>query len=787
MAPHGTHESKSTLTSLLQGGGNRTDYALGTAQTGWTGLDVVRWRASERLGTPFELEITVQRKRSLGPVALAELIDQAATLRIATETSWRPVHGIIVRAEELERTSTLYLYRLRIASHVLRMSQRVRFRTFVDRTLREVLTALLENHSTAAPGGSGGLAESERLSAPSERPSYASYQSPSAVYRFAVAEPERLDDAKLRSYVVQYGESDLALFHRLLEEEGLTYFFEHGDDAVCLTVTDNPGHVSPFGRELRAPLKIERSGLGVRDRECIVSFQPSYALLLGATTATDFDPNRPQRPLQAFALDDFGGASPDPARFSHALYPSRDADVESPCIVPATLAVERRAVERSMCRARSTLRSVEPALTITMTDEHGLHDDTRLVVVAVTTFATQLEPEGVALDDDGWDRSSRGRPAPSYENEIDAVPEQVRFRPPLRALPPRIHGVHTAMVSADEVVGARPEIHRHEDGRVRLRFPWDERVEPGRPSSCWVRVSQGWAGASYGHVFTPRVGQEVLVAYMAGDPEQPLIIGRVNNAIQPIAYTKPTISSIKTKSSPDSDGFNELRFDDESGKEEVYLQAERNLNELVKASHSTTVGGDQSNGVGGNQTNRVGGDQSDFVTGNQSNTVEGWRCHAVGGHEENLIGEGRETRVVGPDDLTVEGSQSVRVTSNSSRSVAANERHDTGGRHERFVAGEDSVTVTSNRIVTTTGAHSMRSAVAHSLVAPSFMADGGGATTSLTAGNASLSSGAGASVTCVGNVVVITADSIVLKTGGGATFVMTGDIDATAGTIRLKG
>ena len=268
--------------NLVHGRGDQRDFVLGTAGDGWRAVEIVRFRATEALGKPFAFEVTAVRKRDDGPLDLAALLNQAATLRIASETRWRPVHGLVVGAEEIERTSALYLYRLAIAPHSYRMTQRVRYRTFVDQTLREILVALLENRSTEHPNGYNGLSEiGQAPAAPSKSPSFDAFTEAVGQYRFNVSDAARLDDAKLRSYVVQYGESDHDLFHRLIEEEGLTYVFEHTDDAVVLAVTDRPGQVSSFAGEESRLLRSDPRGTNVTERETVRSFPKLGASDLG--------------------------------------------------------------------------------------------------------------------------------------------------------------------------------------------------------------------------------------------------------------------------------------------------------------------------------------------------------------------------------------------------------------------------------------------------------------------------------------------------------------------------
>lgn len=787
----------------LEGVGNKAAYLFAAEGVEYGGLRVAAFRLADRLGAPFELELLADRRASDGPLDLATLLDQPATLGITTAMRWRPVHGVVIAAEEIDRTKEIFLYRFVVAAPAWRMSQRVRYRTFVDRTLREVLTALLENRSMAAPSGAGGLAMTTPLSSPSPTWAPSAFEPANAVYRWAVSETERLDDRKLRSYVVQYGESDLDLFHRLLEEEGLTYFTEHGEDAVCLTIVDHPGAVSPFGREERVKLVSDVAGMQAH-AEHITSLRRGHRLDWGSTTAKDWDPARPTAPQRSLALDEKPtGEDLDPALFVHDTFPSRDGHVDRPCTVPATLAVERRAAERSRMTGRSTIRFLAPSLKIHIEDDRGLFEDTAVVVTEVTSFANDLVPEGTILDREPSGplerRVQARRNERFFENELVALPEDVRYRPPLTARPPRLHGVQTAVVSAEEVVGEPPEIHRNEAGEVRLRFPWDERLEPGRPSSIWVRVSQGWAGAGYGHVFTPRVGQEVLVAYEHGDPERPLIVGRVYDAIQPIPYTKPTQSTIKTKSSPKSDGYNELRFDDEAGNEEVYLQAERNLNELVKASHSTSVGGDQSNGVGGNQSNAVAGNRTHTVKGNEDDDINGNRTVHVGVNETRKIDSFLKTVVGASEDRSISEFRNTKVGAGDSLHVGGWRSVEVVTGHKRVVSGPDHVQV-ADRDVRVAGVHNMDASV-HKMIAgasnlltgPHFKAEAWGTFIELTPGSAVITNGA-ASISLVGGSVVIKADTIVLEGGGGTVAVHgaidlngKGEITATAGVIKLNG
>jgi type VI secretion system secreted protein VgrG len=164
----------------------------------------------------------------------------------------------------------------------------------------------------------------------------------------------------------------------------------------------------------------------------------------------------------------------------------------------------------------------------------------------------------------------------AWSHSVRVVFAGAPFRPPQRTPKPRLVGVQSAVV-----VGPKgEEIHTDELGRVRVQFAWDREGKLDEESSCWIRVSQGWAGAAYGMAMIPRVGQEVLVGFANGDPDEPLVVGRMYNATAPVPHGLPanaTVSAWRSDSSPGSEGYNEIRYDDAKGEELVYVQAEKNL------------------------------------------------------------------------------------------------------------------------------------------------------------------------------------------------------------------
>jgi type VI secretion system secreted protein VgrG len=210
----------------------------------------------------------------------------------------------------------------------------------------------------------------------------------------------------------------------------------------------------------------------------------------------------------------------------------------------------------------------------------------------------------------------------SYENEFDCLSDTVKIRPGRVTPCPTIVGVQTAVV----VGPAGEEIFVDEYGRVKVQFHWDRLGKRDENSSCWVRVSQGWAGEKWGMVTIPRIGQEVIVSFIEGNPDRPIITGRVYNGEQMPPYELPankTQSGIKSRSSKGGSpaNFNEIRFEDKKGEEEVYIHAEKNETIIVENDKSESVGHDESISIGNDRTEQVGHDETMSVGNNRSRTV----------------------------------------------------------------------------------------------------------------------------------------------------------------------
>jgi type VI secretion system secreted protein VgrG len=277
-----------------------------------------------------------------------------------------------------------------------------------------------------------------------------------------------------------------------------------------------------------------------------------------------------------------------------------------------------------------------------------------------------------------------------YHNRFTAVAADVQWRP-RRTLPrPRIRGIQTAIVTGP----AGEEIHTDEHGRVKCQFHWDRLGTMDDHSSCWIRVMQTWAGNGWGTWILPRIGMEVIVSFVDGDPDRPVVTGCLYNGDNRPPYSLPeqkTKSTYKSNSSLGGGGYNEFRFEDKKGDEEIFTHAQRDYNEVVEHDHNTLVHNCQ--------TNTVDIDQTENIHQNQFLTVDINRTKNVGLNETTNIGQTRN-ETVGLDEF-------IMITQHRSKMVGANETVMVGQNRTESVGESEKVLVGSDRHIRVIGANQL--------------------------------------------------------------------------------
>ncbi len=454
-----------------------------------------------------------------------------------------------------------------------------------------------------------------------------------------------------REYCVQYRESDFAFVSRLMEEEGIFYFFEHTADKHTLVLADNPGAHLPCPNQERA-----RYGYmfgGRQDEDVITRWHLEQELRPGKYTLTDYYFQTPSNSLRVSSPGVFSANGN--GKFEIYDYPGAyakrfDGDDKAPKVLPdgertARLWMQEEEAFHKVVSGAGSCRAFTPGYRFDLVEHRRTGLNGPYVITQVSHTATNNLGDGEGA---------------TYDNTFSCIPYAVPLRPARVTPRPIVHGIQTAVV-----VGLPgTEIDTDKYGRVKVQFHWDREGKRDHNSSCWVRVGTPWAGKQWGLVHIPRIGQEVIVAFLEGDPDRPIIVGSVYNAEQMPPYALPenkTQSGVKTRSSMGGtlDNFNEIRFEDKKGQEQLYIHAEKNLDIEVENDETHQVGRDCIEKVGRHQTIGVGGNRGENVKGDEEVTITGNQKLTVGGDQTLSVGGKRSVTVGGNDTLTVGGVRSV--------------------------------------------------------------------------------------------------------------------------------
>jgi len=496
---------------------------------------------------------------------------------------------------------------------------------------------------------------------------------------------------------VQYGETDYAFFCRLLEEAGIAFYFS-ADDAgrgSVLVLHDRPhandprpGPPLPF---VDSPGQAQSAQV-----EYVTQVRVGHDVRSGRYTIRDFDFRRPAFPLFGEALvvrpSETGGAGepaleaayeqyhyqpgaaliegaktnePRPADVNAALFSAAGSNTpvaddkgvarfDQPFVAGrASRMLEAERAQKRAVRFRTDALDLAPGVVCAISDHPrpDLAPDRRLLIVEQTLAGAY---------DGEWKVDCRAL--------FVAAP----YRPKMVTEKPRIRGLQSAIV----VGPPGEEIYTDEFGRVRVQFHWDREGQFDDSSSIWMRVSQAWAGPGYGVMMIPRVGHEVLVGFLDGDPDDPIIVGRVYNGSAQVPYRLPdhkTVSTWKSDSSPGSDGFNEIKYEDKKGQELLYIQAEKDLAKLVKHDEVALIGRNRSTVVENDDTLSVKHDRTKVVQNDERTAVGRDRIHQVRNDEQLAIGHDRSKLVHNNESETTGRDRSVTVGMNRSTTVGIND------------------------------------------------------------------------------------------------------------------
>ena len=734
-------------------------------------LHVVRFDIRDALSAPYEASLLLHARTAGDDVDPCDLVGKLGTLRIATGANpdLRAFHGLIVSAEDRGATRHGSLFEVVMMPPLARAGHRKRSRIFHGKTTRQIVEAVLKGDPKMTPGDGDGSRPSELRSA---------FSPPVEKFVWRLVASERVDDPTARPYTVQYEESDLDFVARILEEEGISYHFEHTDKQVVLVMSD-----SDAGRHKLDPfdaLSPARPGRHLESMRMGGRLRPTKVKLL------DYNWQKPKLDVGAEAK----GAGDD--LFVHA-YPGRHRESAEHGAPLAKALLERFQTEARHASASGSCRLLGAGAIFRF--EH-----------AVERF------EGEYLVTKARLRGMAHGELPPGHQPADAFPDELPFRcdvelvrrgqrknvqescfRPARATPkPHIQGTQTATV-ADDPWARGAEIHvggpeGNENGCVRLKFPWDAESDrhAKEPTSKWVRVSQLFAGAGGGAVSHPRVGTEVIVSYENGDPDMPIVVGRVYNGVQPAPAAgkgAATVTTLKSLSSPGGKVFNEFQFNDTAGKEQVALHAGKDWNsdvgndrkETVKNNSTSDVGVDRSESTGGNRTTSVKGNNSETVSGDESVSVTGSQTISVSADQTIGVAAARKLTVGGAHTISVGAAEEHSIGAAHSLAVGAGQKVSVGASKDESVAASYALKVGAVMSIDAGGAYALKT--------PTATTDAASCTTKSTSWAVSASASAAIQTT---DFKVVAGASAVIQ-GATVTVSASGEVTISGAAVKIKG
>ena len=492
-------------------------------------------------------------------------------------------------------------------------------------------------------------------------------------------------------YCVQYRENSLNFISRLMEHAGIYYYFEHTDTDHKLVIADKSASATDCPIQSTASHIVRNTGS--MDEDHIAAIYARREFKTGIYTSTDYNFKTPSANLVATESTVISVGGNDPLETFD--YPGIHGTLDDGRKI-SKIRMQEQEAAHNILTGNGRVRSFVPGFAFTMQDHYRTDLNESYLLTEVRSSATV---GGSYLTDEG---ESDG-----YTNQFVCIPKSVPYRPPRMTPKPFVQGPQTAVVigkaddsedstaSDDGATGDGEEIWVDKYGRIIVRFPWDR----AGLCSCRVRVSQAWAGQGWGGIMIPRVGQEVIVSFLDGDPDRPIVTGCVYNANQTVPYELPTHqtrSTFLTRSSTGggADNYNELRFEDKAGNEQVFVRGEKDYDTRIKndtrewvgnnrsmmviADQMEKVGGNLDVQVGGNHVEKVGGDVSLQVAGKQLEKIAGDLNVQVGGNHVEKVGGDQNSNIGGNINQKAGATISIQAGANLYEKSGANYAHEAG-------------------------------------------------------------------------------------------------------------
>jgi type VI secretion system secreted protein VgrG len=605
-------------------------------------LMVHRVSGSETVSQPFDLTVDL-----LSPYAALELksmIGQPILLTMDTPAGVpRYFHGYVREFSRTDNEGGFARYQAKISPWFWFLSHRTNCRIFQDLSVVDIAEKIFGEH--------GALAK----------------------YDFAALDRGRYP---AKPYCVQYNESDFAFISRLLADVGIHYRFEHTEEDHSLVASDDSTQCPP---QLGDPQIRFHSEQGAFKEQAMVVWTTHRSVAPAAFSLKTFDQKQPTAPLAA-TVDNMAiprGLLPP---FERYIYDGAAAYLDTGTGEQrAAIRMEEATWRTKLFAGQGSSRLMQAGRYFQL-NEHYEHnheeaEDRQFFVISVKHDAHN-----------NFVKDFTASEGSVYVGQVTCVRRKIAYRPD-RLPPRRMPGLQSATV----VGPPGEEIYADKAGRVKVQFHWDREGKSDQSSSCYLRVATPWAGEGMGAVSVPRIGQEVLVDYLEGNPDCPIIVGRVYNAhnMPPINLD---VSGFKTKTHKGS-GFNELTMCDTDGAQRVNVQAERNMDTLVKNDQSNIINNNKATAVANNHTESVGVNQTVTVGANQDSTVKANRSATVIGNDTRTVSGNGSSTVTGDVTQTYLATQTRAVTSHYTETIGGNWTSGLTGNYDGGVTGNWAQTV----------------------------------------------------------------------------------------------
>src|SRR6202521_2249006 len=719
------------------------------------GTDVLlfhRMTATEELGRLGDYQLDILSER--GDIDLDKILGQRVTIKmeLADDTS-RYFTVYVTRFSQLGMYGRYYSYHATLKPWFWFLTRTADCRMFQEKSAPEIIKEVLGEH-------------------------------PLADFKL-----ELTGTYRKREYCVQYRETDFNFLSRIMEEEGIYYYFRHGERTNTLVLADAHSAHSPSGKGQLPFIPPER--FARPDQEHVSAWNVEREVQPGKYVLDDYDFQKPSVDLTVKTSVHRGNKEADSEVFD---YPGEYVTTGEGDHYVLTR-IEELQAQFELAYAETNARGVAVGHLLKLTGHTRTDQNREYLIVAATHQMHSNEYE--STDTEGA----------VYHCSFTALQSKQAFRPRQTTPRPTVQGPQTAVV----VGPSGDEIYTDKYGRVKVQFHWDRLAKGDQNSSCWIRVSHPWAGKNWGMIAIPRIGQEVIVDFLEGAPDQPIITGRVYNAEQMPPWDLPanmTQTGVLTRSSKGGSGANAnaIRFEDKKGAEQLWIHAEKNQDIEVENDETHWVGHDRTKTIDHDETSHIKHDRTETVDNNETITIHGMRTETVDKNETITIHQNRTEEVGSNESITIGSHRTITVGANESITIGANRTITVGANETATVAVQRTHTVGANETITVGAAQEITVGAAQVITVGAAQTINVGADQSTSVGsnqtlqvgadqsediasnqsskvgsNRSADVGADDNLKIAKNLVIDAGDSVTIKTGD-ASITMKKD-----GTITIKG